>query len=245
MLRVREFARLTGVTVRTLHHYDRIGLLKPKGRTAAGYRLYEATDIERLEQVCALKYLGLSLVQIRTLLDRSPADITKALRTQRRLLEEKRTVLDRAIRAIVQAEQELAANDDASALLRNIIEVIATDTNQDWMRKYTTEEARVKLESRKQLWSPELQERVSRQWAVLIADVERSLAVDPASETAKALAARWHALVDEFTGRNKDIEASVAHMWADRKNWPTDIDQKAPVITRHVWDFIAEANAAL
>ncbi len=58
MYRARQFANLAGVTVRTLHHYDRFGLLKPRRRTDAGYRLYEDRDLERLEQVVALKFLG-------------------------------------------------------------------------------------------------------------------------------------------------------------------------------------------
>ncbi len=72
MYRAHEFAELAGITVRTLHHYDRLGLLKPKRRTAAGYRLYEDRDLERLEQVVALKYLGMSLRQILSLLNGGP-----------------------------------------------------------------------------------------------------------------------------------------------------------------------------
>ena len=69
LYRVREFAELAGVTVRALHHYDRLGLLKP-GRTAAGYRCYSLRDFERLEQIVALKFLGIPLKQIRTLFNR-------------------------------------------------------------------------------------------------------------------------------------------------------------------------------
>jgi DNA-binding transcriptional MerR regulator len=244
MYQAREFADLAGVTVRTLHHYDRLGLLKPKRRTEAGYRLYEARDLERLEQIAALKYLGLSLKQIRTVLERGPVGLPDALHMQRRLLEEKRKLLDRAIQAICRAETQLQSSDVAGcAVLKNIIEVIEMEANQDWMAKYVTEEARAKIEGRKHLWSPELQERVSRQWNELIAEVEQALGEDPASEKAQALAARWNRLVEEFTGRDKDIEQSVANMWADRKNWPAHMEQKAPVIKPQVWDFIARANA--
>ena len=61
---VREFAKLAGVTVRALHHYDRLGLLKPT-RSEAGYRLYYLRDLERFEQIVALKFLGIPLKQIR------------------------------------------------------------------------------------------------------------------------------------------------------------------------------------
>lgn len=242
MYRARQFAERAGVTVRTLHHYDRLGLLKPRRRTDSGYRLYEDRDLERLEQIVALKFLGLSLGQIRTLLEKGPDNrsVTAALALQRRLLLEKRRMLDRAIEAIAEAQLQ----SGATPALRKIIEVMEMETKNDWMEKYHTEESRAKVEARKHLWSPELQERVSRQWNELIADVESALAEDPASEKAQALAARWKALVDEFTGCDKDIADSVGRMWADRTNWPEDARQKGPVIRPEVWGFISRANGA-
>ena len=105
--RVREFARLAGVTVRALHHYDRLGLLKPSGRSSAGYRLYRASDASRLEQIVVLKFLGLPLKQIARLLKRQ-APLADVLLRQQLLLAEKRQQLDAAIRAIGRAEQSLA-----------------------------------------------------------------------------------------------------------------------------------------
>jgi DNA-binding transcriptional MerR regulator len=61
--RIREFAALAGVTVRALHHYDRLGLLKPSGRSDRGYRLYRDCDLARLEHIVVLKFLGLPLKQ--------------------------------------------------------------------------------------------------------------------------------------------------------------------------------------
>ena len=62
--KARAFARLAGVTVRALHHYDHIGLLKPR-RTSAGYRAYAPEDLTRLEQIVALKFIGVPLKKIR------------------------------------------------------------------------------------------------------------------------------------------------------------------------------------
>ena len=82
--RIREFAALAGVTVRALHHYDRLGLLKPGGRSASGYRLYRDSDLARLEQIVVLKFLGLPLQQIGRLLQRkSPLAETAAASTAR------------------------------------------------------------------------------------------------------------------------------------------------------------------
>src|SRR5947208_6629094 len=68
-LKVGELARRTGLTVRTLHHYDDIGLLKPSGHTEAGHRLYTAGDVARLQQVISLRHLGFSLEEVRACLD--------------------------------------------------------------------------------------------------------------------------------------------------------------------------------
>src|SRR5436190_15584351 len=96
----REFALRAGVTVRALHHYDRLGLLKPSRRTDAGYRLYRENDLVRLEQIIVLKFLGLPLKRIKELLDRKALDLPRVLQLQRRALEEKRRQLDVAIQAI-------------------------------------------------------------------------------------------------------------------------------------------------
>src|SRR5207249_3825143 len=77
-LKVGELAKRTGLTVRTLHHYDDIGLLKPSLHTEAGHRLYTVADVGRLQQVLSLRQLGFSLEQIRDCLDRpgfSPLEV--------------------------------------------------------------------------------------------------------------------------------------------------------------------------
>src|SRR5437667_10506061 len=90
LYQAHEFAGLAGVTIRTLHHYDRLGLLKPSRRTDAGYRLYRENDLVRLEQIIVLKFLaklGLPLKRIQELLDRKALELPRVLRLQRRALE--------------------------------------------------------------------------------------------------------------------------------------------------------------
>src|SRR3954451_9224050 len=79
-LKVGELARRTGLTVRTLHHYDEIGLLKPSQHSEAGYRLYSACDVARLQQVRSLRQLGFSLEEVPACLDRrgvSPMELIR------------------------------------------------------------------------------------------------------------------------------------------------------------------------
>jgi DNA-binding transcriptional MerR regulator len=242
---VQEFAQLAGVTVRALHHYDRLGLLKPN-RTASGYRLYAARDLERLEQIVALKFLGIPLKQIRALFHRGRPELSNALRTQRRALEEKRRLLDCAIRAIQEAERaSQPGHSPDSAMLTKIIEVIEMQDNMDWSKKYYSEEAQAKIEDRKKLWSPENQERWSKEWSDLFRDVEAALGEDPAGAKAQALAARWKKLVEGFTGGDPQITAGLSKMYQDRPNWPANMQQRMqPFSNGAVIEFIQGAFAA-
>ena len=91
---VLEVSRLTGVTVRTLQYYDRIGLLPPAERTGAGYRLYDAAALERLQQILLFRELEFPLKQIRAVLESPAFDRQKALEQQITLLEMKRQRLE-------------------------------------------------------------------------------------------------------------------------------------------------------
>src|SRR5579864_2040104 len=135
MYRVSDFAEKAGVTVRTLHHYDRLGLLKPSGRTEAGYRLYGERDLARLQQIVTLKFIGLPLANIRTLLDSAELDINATLRLQRQLLKEKGRQLELAIKAIDAAERSLMTSGTPDwTVLKKIIEVMEmqANNNKEW-----------------------------------------------------------------------------------------------------------------
>ena len=97
MRTVGEVSRLTGVSIRTLQHYDRIGLLRPASRTEAGYRLYDDGDLERLQQVLLFRELAFPLKEIRRILENPAFDRKQALEQQITLLEMRRDQLERLI----------------------------------------------------------------------------------------------------------------------------------------------------
>ena len=107
-MNVGEVAALAGVTVRTLHHYDRIGLLSPSGRTSAGYRQYSPADLDRLHQVLVYRELGFPLEEVATLLDDPSADPAEHLRRQHRLLRDR---LERTSAMVAAVEKEMEAHD--------------------------------------------------------------------------------------------------------------------------------------
>lgn len=90
MRTVKEVAALTGISVRTLHYYDEIGLLKPSGKSDAGYRLYDEASLETLQQILFFREFDLPLKEIGAILDDPSRERNEVLRMQRRMLEAKK-----------------------------------------------------------------------------------------------------------------------------------------------------------
>ena len=225
--RASEFAELVGVTVRALHHYDRLGLLKPKQRSRAGYRMVEIEDMERIEQIVALKFLGLPLVEIRIVLDREPLSLALALGRQRVALLEKRMLLDRALEAIGEAECAIEQGKSTASSLRRIIEAIEMQNNSNWMMKYYSPEAQAKIAERAKTFTLEDQKAVSQGWK----DYYRDLAAlkdqeDPGAVKAAELAQRHQELLAGFTGNDPEIEAGLRALYRDKANWPEEMKER-------------------
>lgn len=98
--KVKEVSNLVGVSVRTLHHYDDIGLLKPEFVTDAGYRLYSDEDLERLQQILFFKELDFTLQEIKEIIESPDFDRKKALNAHKKLLIEKKNRLERLIESV-------------------------------------------------------------------------------------------------------------------------------------------------
>lgn len=245
--RIQAFAELAGVTVRTLHHYDRLGLLVPQRcpganrADASGYRLYTAADLERLEQIVALRFLGFPLRQIQALLVGQALPLKQALRLQQSLLRQKRQQLDRALAAI---QTSLAAARPSPTLLKTILQELTMSSNQqEWTDKYYSEAAKAKIAARAPSFTPAMQVTASRQWAELVAEVEAALGEDPTSPKVQALAARWIKLAEGFTQRDPEVTAGLKKVWADRQNWPSDMQQQAAPFRPAVMEFIRKVMA--
>lgn len=237
----QEFAERAGVTVRTLHHYDRLGLLKPTSYTAAGYRLYGERDLARLQQIITLKFIGFPLKQIKELLEQREFDLATTLRLQRQTIEGQRRHLETIIQAIECAERALASNGAHNwEAFRKIIEVINMQNNMEWIKKYYTEEQLEELEAR---GAGGVRERGEQQWAALIKEVEAAVSAgeDPSSEKSQALAARWANLIEAFTGGNPAIEENLKRLYADQANWPSTFQKP---YSDEVETFISQAAAA-
>src|SRR3954447_2624810 len=190
-LKVGELARRTGLTVRTFHHYDAIGLLKPSLHTEAGHRLYTAADVARLQQVIALRQLGLALEEVRNCLDRpgfSPVELIRLhVARLREQIELQRGLCERleAIAALLRTAGEVSAEE----FLRTIEVMTMTE------KLYTPEQMKQFEEAGKRV-GPEEIRAVEEAWGALLAEVRANRDLDPASPQAQALAQRWEELTE-------------------------------------------------
>jgi MerR family transcriptional regulator, thiopeptide resistance regulator len=208
-LKVGELARRTGLSVRALHHYDEIGLLKPSAHTASGHRLYTAEDIARLSHILSLKQLGFSLEEIAETLGRADFSALRVvelrLQRAREQLEEQRQLCDR----LDSLARQLRAAEPVSA--DTFLQTIEAMT---MFEKYYTPEQLKELEARRQAMGEDAIKEVEAEWPRLIARMREEMekGSDPASEPVKALATRWRELIRAFTGGNPGIEKSLKTM---------------------------------
>jgi DNA-binding transcriptional MerR regulator len=191
-LKVGELARRTGLTVRALHHYHEIGLLRPSLHTESGHRLYTEADVARLQQVLSLRQLGFSLEEVRDCLDRpgfSPLEVTRLLlqRLQAQI-EMQRKLCDRL--EVLAGHFREAGEVSADEFLRTIEVMTMIE------KMYTPEQMKQFQEAGKQV-GPEEIKAVEDGWVALMKEVRANLHLDPASPEAQDIARRW----DEMTER--------------------------------------------
>src|SRR5262245_27048404 len=139
--RVKEFADLAGVTVRTLQYYDRMGLLKPSGYKNHNHRIYQVNDLLRLQQILTFKYLGYELEDVRRLMDSPEYDLVNALKIQRDAISERVVRLQKVVRSIDRAMEAVSKLDTADLdwkLVREIIAGIVASERWSWIGEYYT-----------------------------------------------------------------------------------------------------------
>lgn len=207
--KVGELAQASGLTVRALHHYDEIGLLRPSERSDGGHRLYSEQDLARLYVIVTLRALGMSLTAIGAQLD-GRVDARAAIADHLAHVESQIAAHDRLRRRLTRLLEVLDAHDNPSAEeLLTTMEVITMH------EKYYTPEQLEQLEQRRQAIGDDAIKRAEQEWAELIAAVEaeRARGTDPSDDRVQALAARWQGLIEQFTGGDPGIFQSLKKMY--------------------------------
>ncbi|OBA90501.1 transcriptional regulator [Mycobacteriaceae bacterium 1482268.1] len=242
---VGAVATLTGVSVRTLHHYHQIGLVVPSVRTAAGYRGYADADIERLHVVLVYRAVGLPLDEIRTLLDDADADVVAHLQRQHALLTEQADRLRDTIKAV---EELMNAH-------RNGIQLSAEEQAEIFG---TTAFGAEYADEAQQRWGDTDAWRQSQQrtadftkhdWVAIKADGDALLAafakamragVRPGSPDADELAALHRASIERFYDCDDEMHRCLVEMYVADERFTRYYDDVEPGLAQFVHDIVVE-----
>ncbi|MFD3747758.1 MerR family transcriptional regulator [Nocardia sp. NPDC058633] len=239
--KVGELAAEAGLTVRTLHHYDRIGLVHPAGRTGTGHRLYTVGDVERLYQVLALRQLGLGLDQIAELLEGAVA-MPQVLAAHRDYLAAHLAATQdlHALVAALAATAESRSDTSTDHFLELIRRTVMVD---DTIKEYFSEDQLTQLAQRREELGEQHIQQVEADWAELIPRVDAAIAagMDPASLEAQQMAARWMELLEGFHGGDAGLRDSMYRMQAEEAE---RIESKFCGPSPAQIEFITAANAA-
>ncbi|MGH7444790.1 MAG: MerR family transcriptional regulator [Longimicrobiales bacterium] len=244
---VGELAARAGVSVRTLHHYDEIGLLSPSGRTAAGYRQYDRADAERLYRILIYRELGFDLAGITAILDDPAVDALEHLQRQRTLLAERVGRLQRMLKGV---EAMMSAKKTGYNL--------TPDEMREVFGTFDPTEHAAEAEQR---WGdtdafPESQRRAAsydkEQWLRISAEsaaineglIEAMKAGAPAtSEQAMALAEQHRQHISRwFYDCGHDVHRGLAEMYIADARFTATYEDQAKGLSRYVHDAIV-ANA--
>ena len=239
---VREFAKLTRVTVRTLHYYDQIGLLRPSFERPNGYRVYTDVDLLKLQQIVTLKFMGFSLDEIKRLLDSKGYQAVRSLKVQAEAVRDEIARLREASRAIDQVLARLERDGRIhKEKLIKIMEVIqmGEDVKKGWQEKFFTEAEMKEFAEIGKKYTPEDMAAYQSRWAALIAEVKADLELDPAGDKAQDIGRRWQALLDEAYGGHPALKSRIGQAYSTGA-----IDKDHNMIAPEVWAFIKKVHTA-
>ena len=249
-LTVGELAKKMRTTVRTLQHYDRIGLLIPAGESAGGRRLYDAADVVRLGQILALKHLGFSLEEIRDRLINldSPADVAEALESQAAAVQEQIETLTKAVADLRTLREETLRMDRVDfARYADLVMLLKEGNDNLWVMRVVGDKMRDRIheldnETAKRIWAdmlritaaaselhrqgadptaPEGQRLAEEMWQTALAFSGGDPAVLAEMEDLDRNVEKWEGdLASAYTAEAQAFMNAAMEVWAQRNGYP-------------------------
>lgn len=221
-MKIGELARETGVSVRTLHHYDEMKLLTPSKRGGSGHRIYDKNDVVRLHHILSLKRLNLTLQEIRDIIGKENTDIAILLDRNIEALEEeiaeKRTTLDtlRGTRQFLLYKAEVDLRE-----LTNLIKDISL------AQKYFNEDQLSLMEDRETHIGAREMSNILDELPQIAADIREAVAqkLPPSDSKVLTVVKRWSEITEALVGDNEEIEAAAQKMLGDHPE----------LLERHDW----------
>ncbi len=233
-LTVGRVADLVGVSVRTLHHWDSVGLARPSGRSWSGYRLYDAADVARIHRVLVYRELGLALAQIIRILDDPTIDPREHLQRQRALLAERIQRLEKTARAVDEMIERTDMNDSTPILSpEEQARIFGTDWDpayQDEAReRWGESEAWKQSASRTRNWDAAQWQKVKVELDATEAALAEALVrgVEPGNDEANRLAERHRATIERHYDCTHSMHVVLSRMYTEDPRFAAHYDERA------------------
>lgn len=222
MMTVHEVSRLAGVSIRTLQYYDKIGLLCPTGYTDAGYRLYDDTDLERLQHILLFRELEFPLKEIKAILNSPDFDRSKALEQQIKLLQLKKEHIENLINFALGIKMMGVRNMDFKAFDRSKLDEYSKRAKELYENTPEYKEMEEKQKNR----TREEDQLLADRFMLLFKEAGEMRNTDPASPKAQDLVKRIQNYITEnmYTCSNT-ILRSLGKMYSGGGDFTKNIDE--------------------
>ena len=224
-MKVSEVAKLTGVTVRTLHYYDEIGLLKPSKVTEAGYRLYSNADLEILQQILFFRELDFSLSDIREIMLNPTYSRETALQNHRELLLQKRKHIDGLISLVdktLKGDNDMSFKQFDTTEIKNARKEYAAEAKQRWGESG----AYIEYEEKVSAYDDPQWKLLNGEGSYILREFGENRHLDPASKEAQALVKKWQEFITaNFYNCTKAILSCLGEMYIGDDRFTQNIDR--------------------
>lgn len=201
---VKDLSQLTGVSVQTMHHYDRIGLLKPSLRLKNGYRVYSKQDLLKLQQIIALKFFGFELAQIKNLLSEEQ-NVVNHFKAQIQVLEQKAAAMSEGAKTLKSIIDSV--DNHQSIPWKAIIQLIkvykmAEHLEHDWVKEiFTPDELKQYAEFEKTMKTNNTKEAFQNEWRQLLDELKQNVHQDPDSNIGVTFGEKYMAWLNRVYGK--------------------------------------------
>lgn len=240
-LTVKAVADLADISVRTLHHYDEIGLLRPAGQSAAGYRLYSREDLERLQQILFFRELGFSLKEIGAIIDSPDFDRRQALLAHREALLQRKARIERLI-ATVDRTLDTMDREDAPMLTREEMKELfdgfdpseyEEEARQRWGGSREFEEStRRTRKYTKADW-----QKITAEAGEIYGNIARRMDRDPGDAEVQMWVGRWHEHINKwYYTCSLEVFRGLGEMYVQDERFTRNIDKIRPGLAAYLRD---------
>ena len=224
-MRISEVAKLTGITVRTLHYYDEIGLLKPSEITEAGYRLYSREDLEILQQILFFRELDFPLSQIKEIMNNPNYDKEEALKKQKELLIQQRQRIEGLIKLIekrIEGDNNMSFKEFDTNEIEENKKKYAKEVKERWGTSKAYEESEKKTSSyNKEKWGD-----INQETSEIFKGFAELRNSDPGSEEVQELVRRWQKYItDNFYTCTNEILSGLGLMYVEDERFKENLDK--------------------